>query len=75
MISRWILATIAVVLLGSGTAQACPACKDNYAAGSKQATIGESYSISVLFMLAVPIVIVTAAGVAYVLHMKRIAKG
>lgn len=53
-------------------AQACPACKDGYAAGSKQAKIGEAYSISVLFMLGVPMTIVTVAGIAYIRHMKRI---
>ncbi|MCO6466401.1 MAG: hypothetical protein J5I53_07285 [Bradyrhizobiaceae bacterium] len=62
------------LLVGTLNVKACPACKDGYAAGSKQAAIGESYSISVLFMLGVPFTIVTVAGVAYVRHMKRIKK-
>lgn len=64
---------VAVILaLGANALQACPACKEGYSPGSKQAAIGESYSISVLFMLAMPITIVTVAGVAYARHMKRI---
>jgi hypothetical protein len=64
-----------LMLAGAGASRACPACKEGYEAGSKQAAIGESYSISVLFMLGMPITILTVAGVAYARHMKRIAKG
>jgi heme/copper-type cytochrome/quinol oxidase subunit 2 len=34
---------------------ACPNCKDAYTPGSTGASIGESYSWSVLFMLLMPI--------------------
>lgn len=37
-------------LLGTAL-YACPECKEVYAAGTKEAAIGESYSWSVLFML------------------------
>lgn len=64
-----------LILGGTQTVTSCPACKEGYAAGSKQAAIGQSYSISVLFMLGVPFTIVTIAGIAYARHMKRIKKG
>jgi len=40
-------------------AVACPNCKDAYTPGSTGASIGESYSWSVLFMLLMPIATVT----------------
>ena len=42
-----------------GQAIACPNCKDAYTPGSTGASIGESYSWSILFMLMMPIAIVT----------------
>lgn len=60
-----VAATAAVVAIA--TAQrvvACPSCSDNFTKGSANAALGEAYSWSVLFMLAVPISIVTAFGVA-----------
>ncbi|MFN5006965.1 MAG: hypothetical protein ACK5GO_05675 [Ignavibacteria bacterium] len=42
-----------------GQAVACPNCKDAYTPGSTGASIGESYSWSVLFMLLMPIATVT----------------
>lgn len=69
----WVVGMLVLCALSS-TATACPACKDGYAAGSKQAAIGEAYSISVLFMLAMPLTIMSVAGIAYVRHMKKIRK-
>lgn len=42
-----------------GQVMACPNCKDAYTPGSTGASIGESYSWSVLFMLLMPIATVT----------------
>lgn len=46
---------VAVILvlsaLACATATACPSCKDAYEIGSKQSSIGESYSYSVVFFL------------------------
>lgn len=72
-ISLWSLVGTLLIVVGS-TMTACPACKDGYTAGTKQAAIGEAYSISVLFMLGMPLTILTVAGVAYVRHMKKIRK-
>lgn len=41
------------------TLMACPSCSDNYTKGSAQASVGEAYSYSVLFLLAVPITILS----------------
>ena len=42
-----------------GQVFACPNCKDAYTPGSTGASIGESYSWSVLFMLMMPIATIT----------------
>lgn len=68
------VASLVIALSCVNVVQACPACKDGYAAGSKQAAIGEAYSISVLFMLSMPLTILSVAGVVYVRHMKKIRK-
>jgi uncharacterized membrane protein len=49
----------AVVAMSAHAVLACPSCSDNFTKGSANASIGEAYSWSVLFMLAVPLFIVT----------------
>ena len=39
------------VVFGTITIQACPNCKDAFEKGSVEASIGEGYSLSVLFMI------------------------
>lgn len=68
-----ILVTCTLVV-ATTTTNACPACKGGYAAGSKQAAVGEAYSISILFMLGLPITVVSVAGFAYYRQMKRIER-
>jgi len=38
---------------------ACPNCKDGFGSGTGNASIGDAYSISVLFMLGVPLALLT----------------
>jgi len=59
-----IAVAIAIVMASFQHALACPSCADNFTKGSANAGIGEAYSWSVLFLLAVPITIVTAFVVA-----------
>ena len=45
------LACVVVFVLIGSLVHACPSCKEAYAPGSKEASIGESYSYSVVFFL------------------------
>jgi len=51
---------------------ACPNCKDAYTPGSTGASIGESYSWSVLFMLLMPIATVTVITLRIAYSVKKI---
>lgn len=42
---------LVLVALAGAAVSACPSCKDAYEIGSKQSSIGESYSYSVVFFL------------------------
>ena len=56
--------TIMVVLtlvLVAQSLNACPACKDSFGANGANASVGDAYSWSVLFMLSVPLTILTVA--------------
>jgi hypothetical protein len=50
-----IISILLLYILTCGTAYACPACKDGFSSNSSQAAIGETYSWTILFLLAVPI--------------------
>lgn len=52
-------------------AVACPNCKDAYIPGSAGASVGESYSWSVLFMLVVPIATVALISMRIVYSAKK----
>jgi hypothetical protein len=48
-----------LVLLAFQTLEACPACKDGFGSNGANASVGDAYSWSILFMLGVPITILT----------------
>jgi hypothetical protein len=50
-----IISILILCVMTYGTACACPACKDGFSSNSSQAAIGETYSWTILFLLAVPI--------------------
>lgn len=50
---------------------ACPNCKDAYTPGSAGASVGESYSWSVLFMLVVPIATLALISMRIVYSAKK----
>jgi hypothetical protein len=50
---------------------ACPNCKDAYTPGSAGATVGESYSWSVLFMLIMPIATIALISMRIVYSAKK----
>jgi len=54
-----LVVTASMLLFAVNSVLACPNCKDGFGAGTEGASLGDSYSISVLFMLAVPTTIVT----------------
>ena len=50
---------------------ACPNCKDAYTPGSTGASIGESYSWSVLFMLLMPLLTIAMITMRIVFAAKK----
>lgn len=56
-------------LVASSVMWACPNCKDGIANGPN-ASIGDAYSMSVVFMLAVPTVILTVATIVIAKKLK-----
>lgn len=50
---------------------ACPNCKDAYTPGSAGASVGESYSWSVLFMLIMPIATIALISMRIVYSAKK----
>jgi hypothetical protein len=66
------LSLVAIVgLLATAAAWACPNCKDGIANGPN-ASIGDAYSMSVVFMLAVPTVILTVATIVIAKKLKQV---
>ncbi len=65
-----IMFVLAVLLACALGADACPACKDSFGAGQNEA-VGEAYSWSILFMLGVPLTIVSVATVAIVRRVRK----
>ncbi len=64
------------LLAASATqALACPACKEGFKPGSVEAAAGSAFSMSVMFMLAVPLLIVTSFTVVLVRRMKKVERG
>lgn len=59
---RRLFAYILVFVASASAVWACPNCKDGIANGPN-ASIGDAYSMSVVFMLAVPTLILTVATV------------
>lgn len=54
-----IITSVMMLTLISQALVACPACKDSFGANGANASVGDAYSWSVLFMLSVPITILT----------------
>lgn len=75
----WYVLTVLIVivlLLASGhDSVACPSCKEGYRPGTTEALAGEGYSWSVLFMLAVPMAIVSTFTVVLVRRLKKVDRG
>lgn len=65
---------IALLCAVSADILACPGCKDGFASGPN-AGLGEAYSWSILFMLAVPTTIVTVFTVFIVRRLKKNSNG
>ncbi len=58
-LNRLFLHIAILIAVGISNAYACPNCKEGFAAGTAQASVGASYSITTLFMILVPIIVVS----------------
>lgn len=56
------------------TAFACPNCKDGFGSGTGNASIGDAYSMSVLFMLGVPLTLLTVFTIVIARRLKAVDK-
>ncbi len=70
-LSRMIFAVIITFLVHVEKSLACPACKDSFTSAGGNASIGDAYSWSILFMLGVPLTIVTAASIFIVRRVRQ----
>lgn len=50
---------------------ACPACKDSFTNGGANGSVGEAYSWSILFMLGVPLIIITVATIVVARRLRQ----
>jgi len=71
-----VLAFAAVLFLTTVTADACPSCKEAVAGSDGQVAaqtseLGRGFSYSVLFMMAMPFVLVGGFGTVCYLHMRN----
>lgn len=60
-----------LALVSVQQALACPNCKDAYTPGSAGASVGESYSWSVLFMLLMPVAAIAMVSLRIVYASKK----
>jgi hypothetical protein len=67
--ARIVLAIGALVVLIENAA-ACPECKDSFS-GGQNASVGEAYSWSILFMLGVTITIISVAIVVIARRLRQ----
>ncbi len=70
----WITVVI-LLLCVAPESMACPSCKEGFRPGTTEALAGEGYSWSVLFMLAVPMAIVSTFTVVLVRRLKKVEEG
>lgn len=59
MMGRLTLTFILAIVSCTQFVGACPACKDSFTSGTQNAAVGDAYSWSILFMLGVPMTILT----------------
>jgi hypothetical protein len=62
---------LVMLVMAVQAAMACPACKDSFTKNSANASVGELYSWSVLFMLAVPLTLVVGFGVVIAKRLRN----
>jgi hypothetical protein len=68
---RFLASAVMVFFSAAHAALACPACKDSFTKNSANAGVGELYSWSVLFMLAVPLTLVVGFGVVIAKRLRN----
>ncbi len=61
--TRSIVALLLAFVVHVDKCFACPACKDSFTSAGSNASTGDAYSWSILFMLGVPITIVVTASI------------
>lgn len=65
------LLALVIVLLLATVAEACPNCKDQLAADPTTHNIARGYFWSILFMLSMPILIITGLGSYFYYEIRR----
>lgn len=71
---RIVLGAVVFLMWATSAVQACPSCSDNFTKGSANASVGDSYSMSVLFMLVMPLSILAAFTVVIVRKMRAASR-
>jgi len=69
-----LLVLVPMMIWANSVLLACPSCTDNFTKGSANAAVGDAYSMSVLFMLVVPISILTGFTVVIVRKMRAASR-
>lgn len=62
---------VLILVSGPNILYACPNCKEGFDASSAQANIGGAYSLTIVFMLLVPIAIITTVVLKIRSQIKR----
>lgn len=71
---RFVFFVVWVIALGMVVVEktlACPACKDSFTSAGSNGSVGDAYSISILFMLGVPITIVCVATIIVAKQLRK----
>ena len=70
-----LIPVIVMLVIMATDVMACPSCKEGFRPGSAEAVAGSAFSASVMFMLAVPMLIFTTFTVVLVRRMKKVERG
>ncbi|HLP29409.1 MAG TPA: hypothetical protein VK147_12270 [Candidatus Didemnitutus sp.] len=69
------VSVIALLVVTVENTLACPACKDSFTKAGANGSVGDAYSWSILFMLGVPLTIVTVATVVVARRLRQHPNG
>lgn len=70
-----VVSAFVLILVAVDNIIACPACKDSFTSGGANGSVGEAYSWSILFMLGVPLTIITVATIVVARRLRQYPNG